>query len=182
MVVINYKTTLAETTDTISSIKQEIKAEEVKQNMASKTAIFAREQGGYENSNIITNAQGTWKSAEDKKQYLLARLKELENKKVYVGSFKLTGYCPCYKCSSHWGKQTSSGKTAVEGITVAADTRVLPLGSKVFIEGVGERIVQDTGGAIKGNKIDIFVNIHSNAYKSEYNRKNVNLWLVNSDT
>lgn len=55
---------------------------------------------------------------------------------------------------------TRSGIKAVEGITIAADWSVLPVGTVVYIEGIGERIVQDTGGAIKGNKIDIFVSSH----------------------
>ena len=37
------------------------------------------------------------------------------------------------------------------------DPRVLPMGTKVYIEGVGERIVEDTGSAIKGHKIDVFI-------------------------
>lgn len=52
---------------------------------------------------------------------------------------------------------TASGKRTREGRTIAADPRVLPLGTKVYIEGVGTRIVEDTGGAIKGQKIDVFI-------------------------
>lgn len=52
---------------------------------------------------------------------------------------------------------TASGKRTSEGRTIAADPRVLPMGTKVYIEGVGERIVEDTGSAIKGHKIDVFI-------------------------
>ena len=52
---------------------------------------------------------------------------------------------------------------AQEGVTIAADTSILPFGTKVIIEGVGERIVQDRGGAIKGNHIDLFFNSHQAA-------------------
>lgn len=40
---------------------------------------------------------------------------------------------------------------------IAVDPRVIPLGSKVWVEGYGEAIAGDTGGAIKGNKIDVFI-------------------------
>ena len=40
---------------------------------------------------------------------------------------------------------------------IAVDPRVIPLGTKVWVEGYGEAIAGDTGGAIKGNKIDVFI-------------------------
>ncbi|MGD6833561.1 LysM peptidoglycan-binding domain-containing protein [Sutcliffiella halmapala] len=40
---------------------------------------------------------------------------------------------------------------------ISVDPNVIPLGSKVWVEGYGEAIAGDTGGAIKGNKIDIFI-------------------------
>ncbi|MFL6517415.1 MAG: 3D domain-containing protein, partial [Bacillus sp. (in: firmicutes)] len=40
---------------------------------------------------------------------------------------------------------------------IAVDPNVIPLGSKVYVEGYGEAIAGDTGGAIKGNRIDIFI-------------------------
>lgn len=40
---------------------------------------------------------------------------------------------------------------------IAVDPRVIPLGSKVYVEGYGMAIAGDTGGAIKGNRIDLFI-------------------------
>ncbi|MBW8347831.1 LysM peptidoglycan-binding domain-containing protein [Bacillus sp. IITD106] len=40
---------------------------------------------------------------------------------------------------------------------ISVDPSVIPLGSKVYVEGYGEAIAGDTGGAIKGNKIDVFI-------------------------
>jgi 3D (Asp-Asp-Asp) domain-containing protein/LysM repeat protein len=40
---------------------------------------------------------------------------------------------------------------------IAVDPSVIPLGSKVYVEGFGEATAADTGGAIKGNRIDVFI-------------------------
>jgi 3D (Asp-Asp-Asp) domain-containing protein len=58
-----------------------------------------------------------------------------------------TAYCT--------GSITKAGTTPVPGWTIAADPAVLPLGSIVLIDGQ-ERMVHDTGRAIKGARIDIF--------------------------
>ncbi|MDF2718036.1 MAG: hypothetical protein K0R28_4961 [Paenibacillus sp.] len=55
----------------------------------------------------------------------------------------------------HYGK-TYSGTTATEGVTIAVDKSVIPLGWWVYIEGIGFRRAEDTGSAIKGSKIDVF--------------------------
>ena len=51
---------------------------------------------------------------------------------------------------------------ATEGRTIAVDPEVIPYGTKVLIDG-HTYIAEDTGGAIKGNKIDIFVDSHQEA-------------------
>ena len=50
---------------------------------------------------------------------------------------------------------TASGTQVREGV-VAVDPAVIPLGSQVWVEGFGWLIAEDTGGAIRGNRIDIF--------------------------
>lgn len=156
------------------------------QNHAHLMAESARNLGFSEDDEVIQKAKEIWHSTNSEKVELESQLNELKEKKAkeeqkekveqaqgnrrYIGVFKLTGYCPCYNCSEGYGTQTASGKTAVEGVTVAADRRVLPLGTKIYIEGVGERVVQDVGGAINGNKIDVYVNNHSNCYLPQYNQ------------
>lgn len=72
-----------------------------------------------------------------------------------LGRFKLTAYS---------GPQlgpgpavTATGTAARHGRTVAVDPRVIPLGSRIYIEGVGERIAEDVGGGVKGNHIDVYL-------------------------
>ncbi len=59
-------------------------------------------------------------------------------------------------CDTKPGALTKAGTKPVVGFTAAADPRVLPLGSIVWIEGLGERMIHDTGGAVRGRHIDVF--------------------------
>ena len=71
--------------------------------------------------------------------------------------FTITAYCSCSKCCGKSDGITYSGLKAVEGVTIAADLSILPIGTIVEIESIGRRIVQDKGGSIKGNRIDLFM-------------------------
>ena len=84
---------------------------------------------------------------------------------TYIGNFKATAYCGCVNCCGSYASVPAigaSGEVLTEGYSIAADPSVLPLGSEVFINGHKYK-VQDTGGAIRGNKIDIYFNNHSDA-------------------
>jgi len=56
--------------------------------------------------------------------------------------------------------RTKTGVIPQVGRTVAVDPRVIPLGTRLQIDGIGERIAEDTGRAIKGRRIDLFVGSH----------------------
>ncbi|MGH2319749.1 ubiquitin-like domain-containing protein [Planococcus sp. SE5232] len=60
---------------------------------------------------------------------------------------------------------------------IAVDPSVIPLGSKVWVEGYGNAIAGDTGGAIKGNKIDLFMANKSDALS--FGRKQVKVRILN---
>ena len=88
---------------------------------------------------------------------------EIDVKWTSLGTFEITAYCPCTNCCGLWTDGiTACGAIAKEGVTIAADTDILPFGTKVKIDGE-IYTVQDTGGAIQGNRIDIFMNDHQTA-------------------
>jgi len=60
--------------------------------------------------------------------------------------------------------------------TVAVDPRVIPLGTKLYIEGYGLAIAEDTGGAIVGNKVDVYVNSYDEAVN--WGRRQVNVYIL----
>lgn len=87
--------------------------------------------------------------------------------------FKLTHYCHCALCCGKTGQPTASGRMPELGVTVGVDPKLIKLGSYLRIEipdGNGGYTVyrakaraDDTGGAVKGNKIDVFVGSHQEA-------------------
>lgn len=84
--------------------------------------------------------------------------------KQSLGTFRITHYCSCYYCCGGWGNATASGAYPTVGRTIAVDTSVIPFGTRVIING-NVYVAEDTGGAIKGNKIDIYVSDHATALR-----------------
>lgn len=91
-----------------------------------------------------------------------------------LGKFKITYYCHCVKCCGKDDRITYSGTIAEEGRTIAADTSILPIGTKVIIDN-HVYVVEDIGGAIKGNKIDVYVSSHEKALQNGVKYENVYL-------
>ena len=84
-----------------------------------------------------------------------------------IGEFTLTAYCPCMKCCGKTDGITATGTTATEGRTIAVDPRVIPYGSSItiyFADGTSHTYTaEDCGGAIKGNRLDIYFDDHQAA-------------------
>ena len=69
------------------------------------------------------------------------------------------------------GYRTFTGTWPVAGRTVAVDPKVIPLGTRLYVESWGWVVAEDTGGLIKGNKIDIYMDSKTQAL--EFGRRNV---------
>lgn len=77
------------------------------------------------------------------------------------GVYKVTAYCACMQCCGKTNGITASGAKATANHTIAAP-RTFSFGTKVVINGI-TYTVEDRGGAIQGNRIDIYMNSHAEA-------------------
>lgn len=127
--------------------------------------------------------------------YLPRRIRPPKGAQAIEVEMKTTSYCHCRRCCSykwflfipyqktgflqyrrkHVGK-TSSGAMVRPG-TIAADTSRYPYGTIMHIPGYGYGRVEDTGGAIKGNHIDLYRPNHWYARKWGVQTKKVKVWL-----
>ncbi len=98
-----------------------------------------------------------------------------------VLDIKATAYSPGPLDNDQWGDKTYMGTTIRPGV-VAVDPKVIPLGSRLYVEypdGRGEyAVAEDTGGAIKGNRIDIAIMNRDKA--TEFGIKPVKVYVVNT--
>ncbi|TWH45573.1 3D domain-containing protein [Sporomusa sp. KB1] len=92
---------------------------------------------------------------------------------------KATAYAPGAHDNDQWGDKTFLGTTVRPGI-VAVDPDVIPLGSRVYIkypDGTGHyAVAEDTGGAIKGNRIDVALDSVDEAY--DFGIKNAKIYML----
>ena len=94
-------------------------------------------------------------------------------KSKYLGQFVVTAYCPCMECCGKTDGITASGVKAQANHTIATSSSYA-FGTKMILNG---RIytVEDRGGAIQGNRIDIFFNTHQEALN--FGRQTMDVYL-----
>lgn len=82
-------------------------------------------------------------------------------------NYRVTAYCPCAKCCGKSDGITATGTRAKQGRTVAVDPDVIPYGSTVVIyykkEIVGIYTAEDCGAHIRGRRLDLYYDSHSDA-------------------
>ena len=96
-------------------------------------------------------------------------------KTLRVSSTAYTAYCTGCSGRTKTGFNLRANPNAK---VIAVDPKVIPLGTKVWVEGYGTAVAADTGGAIKGNKIDVFMSTKKKAYA--WGRKKVTIKVYNS--
>ena len=127
----------------------------VRQEKVHEIAEIARSIGLPEEDPIIKRAQEIW--WEDYYN------PPAEPTKTYLGTYYITGYDICYSCCGKIDGITASGAKATVGRTIAAPSN-FPFGTRLYIDGIGERVVEDRGGSISGQRLDILCNNHSECY------------------
>lgn len=123
---------------------------------------------------------------DQQKQMSNAKKVSLNNEKSpsnyqQVLNVKATAYAPGAHDNGKWGNKTYTGEQIRPGI-IAVDPKVIPLGSRVYIEYPDGRreyaVAADTGGAIKGNRIDVAKWSVGEAKK--FGIKNVKVYVVDT--
>ncbi|MDF2569809.1 MAG: hypothetical protein K0R55_1413 [Sporomusa sp.] len=98
-----------------------------------------------------------------------------------VVDVRATAYAPGPHDNGKWGDKTHMGTTVRPGV-IAVDPNIIPLGSRVYIEypdGTGHyAVAEDTGGAIKGNRIDVALSSVGHAY--DFGIKNARVYVLDS--
>lgn len=107
--------------------------------------------------------------------------------KIYLGEFVLTAYCPCEKCCGQYGVNRpidengdlivygAYGERLEAGVSIATDPDVIGFNQEVYINGAVYK-ANDTGGNIKGNKIDIYMINHDDA--TEFGVQYADVYLI----
>lgn len=120
------------------------------------------------------------KKPTERKRYVIARgakrpsrgdIKRVDNSNETFLVMVATAYAP----GAGAGKITATGRKAGYGV-VAVDPSVIPLGTKLYIPGYGYAVAADTGGAIKGYKIDLCFNSASEAIR--WGRRRVKVYII----
>lgn len=129
--------------------------------------------------NLISDC--SFKESDDIASYSSAESEEkkaeLPEEKNYVEfSVICTAYCSCVECSGIYGNNTSTGVLATAKRTIAVDPSVIPYGTKVEIDG-SVYVAEDCGGAIKGNKIDIYFDTHEETESFGVQEKIVKVYM-----
>ncbi|MRX72944.1 DUF348 domain-containing protein [Bacillus lacus] len=104
----------------------------------------------------------------------VSRSNDSVSKEFYVTSTAYTAFCNGCSGITATGVNLRANPGAK---VIAVDPRVIPLGTKVHVEGYGYAIAADTGSAIKGNKIDVFFPDKSTAYR--WGNKKVKIKILN---
>lgn len=127
------------------------------------------------NKKAVTSRAGI-KRENNKDETTNALAKKVAGKKPQIKNFNTSAYCSCSKCCGKESKITASGAQASSWHTLAAG-KGYPVGTIIYIPYFKDKpnggwfVVQDRGGAISNNKLDVYMGTHLQAL--QFGRKNL---------
>lgn len=96
---------------------------------------------------------------------------------VEMGTYRVTGYCPCVRCCGKSDGITADGTNArTSPDRVVAAPREFPFGTRLWIDGIGLAVVHDRGGKIKGRRMEAFFADHQSALNWGVQKQRVFIW------
>ncbi|MFZ0444651.1 MAG: 3D domain-containing protein, partial [Bacillus sp. (in: firmicutes)] len=140
--------------------KREKHYEVVKENGKEISRKLLKTETVEESKNRVV-ALGT-KPAQTVRTASVSRNNDSVEKEFYVNATAYTAHCSGCSGTTATGVNLRANPGAK---VIAVDPSVIPLGTKVHVEGYGYAVAADTGSAIKGNKIDVFISSKSAAYQ-----------------
>lgn len=132
-----------------------------------------------ENANVLTNNS---KPKEKNVEYVKPEnlIQEVENITPIITTLNTSAYCSCEICCGKTDGKTASGKMATAWHTVAAGNDY-PIGTIIYIPALVDKpnggwfVVEDRGGAISNEKLDVFFNTHEEAI--QFGRKSLEAYI-----
>lgn len=130
---------------------------------------------------MTVNAQETTEATTEEWELVGYKIKyktKTKTKKLYLGKFWITHYCPCsYCCGVGGGKITASGTRPTAGRTVGVNTNLIKYGTKLKVgKSKIKYVAEDTGGGIGWKHLDIFCNTHQEALNAGVGWEDV--WML----
>lgn len=176
---------IKETPPQVSVENQEIKKEEKK----SETKVETKKESSKTTSRSSTSRKPFSEGFEETAPGVITTAEGDVLEYTEVIQVEATAYCACYKCCGKYPSNkyygiTKTGTRAKVG-TIAVDPKVIPLGTKMYIEGLngaknyGMGKAEDIGGAIKGKIIDLYFDTHSETI--QWGRQQVNVYILKED-
>lgn len=161
--------------------------EDIKNQLAVTASLIKQQE--WHDTDFVASLDAKWNAQKEYQdllirinknlQSILGQLKPKQEKHVYIGNFKITHYCTenyYHRCNDGNASSTATGTVPTPGRTIAVDPKIIPYGTRVII-GEHTYIAEDTGGAIKGNRIDVCVSTHAEALRKGVN-KGVPVYIV----
>lgn len=156
--------------DTVEQAAQQMVEQKVQDAIAEKVAPY---QNIVNTLGLLQQLQGKLNPQSSKENSSLAGAPENYQK---VLNMTATAYAPGYADNGRWGDLTYVGTTVRKGV-VAVDPRVIPMGTKLWVEGYGYAVAEDQGSAIKGNRVDLAFNDYTTA--KNYGIQDVKVFVLN---